>query len=195
MFSSPPLALRSSHSLKILTLRLAALWAVVSQGTGGDEVLWNTGGICMSHPPSICTLLPTPTPLEAPQRLAQASQRLAKAQPFQGLVHASHGLAQASRRLAQASQRLVQASQSLAQALQKLLSCLSGTIRRDTQIPNCILQDFFPCDSLWGRCPACMTATNRKYQRRARAPMTISCLWAAGSYKVQTISRQTKIVI
>ena len=49
-------------------------WAAAPEGTIGDEVLWNTGGICPSVPP------------QTPQRLAQASQ---------GLTQASQKLARA----------------------------------------------------------------------------------------------------
>ena len=44
----------------------------------------------------------------------------------------------------------------------------------------CILQDFVPSGTLWGRCPAYTIDTIQKYQSRARVPMTISCLWATG---------------
>ena len=46
----------------------------------------------------------------------------------------------------------------------------------------CILQDFVPSGSLWGRYPAYLTANIKKCQSRARVPMTISCLWATGCY-------------
>ena len=42
-----------------------------------------------------------------------------------------------------------------------------------------ILQDFVSCGSLWGSCPAYITATIKNYQSRARVSMTI-CLWATG---------------
>ena len=56
-------------------------WAAAPEGTIGDEVLWNTGGICPSVPP------------QTPQRLAQACQRLAQAS--QGLTQVSQKLARA----------------------------------------------------------------------------------------------------
>ena len=46
----------------------------------------------------------------------------------------------------------------------------------------CILQDFVPSGTLWGRCPAYLTATIMKCCSRARVPMTISCLWATGFF-------------
>ena len=46
----------------------------------------------------------------------------------------------------------------------------------------CIQHDFDPSNSLWGHCPAYLTAAIRKYQSRARVPMTISCLWVTGFF-------------
>ena len=45
-----------------------------------------------------------------------------------------------------------------------------------------ILQDFVYSCSLWSCCPAHTTANATKYQSRARAPMTISCLWATAFF-------------
>ena len=53
----------------------------------------------------------------------------------------------------------------------------------DGQIDSpCILDNSVPSGSLWGHCPAYLTAAIRKYQSRARVPMTISCLWVTGFF-------------
>ena len=72
-----------------------------------------------------------------------------------------------------------QASQSWAQASQSR-NCELRRMDEQTDSP-CILQDFVPSGSLRGRCPAYITSTIKRYQSRARVPMTISCLWATGS--------------
>ena len=139
---------------------LCPFWA-----TGGDEVLWNTGGICTFRL-YVRPYIP-PGPLKASPDLSEAGS--GHSETGSGLSKAGLGLSKAGSGYSEAGSGLSEAGFGLSDAMDgQMDGWMDGQMdgRMDgrtgcTEFP-CILQHFVPSASLRGRCPAYIIATIKK---------------------------------